>query len=394
MPVFKVSMKIIKKNLALMLIYIFIFIMVSMIVKSMNSNEGSVSTFSDTKVPIAIIAEENTPVTEGLATALSDVSTLVSLKDDQESIQDALYFRAVYMVIRIPEGFSASLMSGSPMSLETTTIPGSTESVQVTMQINQFMKLSQLYLTGSASGSVSNALNEETLTSHVLEQLKNTTKVTMVAPDPNAVEGGLMPFFFNYLSYSYMFIMIMGVSTVMMVFKRKEIKWRNACSPITGLSKSLQFLLANAVFAFGTWVILIFLCLVFDARNIFKVNTLYFMLNSIVFALSVLGLGYLVGNLVKGREAVSAVANIITLSSCFISGVFVPQAFLGESVLRVASFFPTYWYVKANLQIANLTHFDFSSISGILGILLIELGFGAAFLAVSLAVGKRASQRA
>ncbi|GAB6108987.1 ABC transporter permease [Fusibacter bizertensis] len=388
MPVFKVSMKIIQKNLPLMLIYIVIFVMVSMIVKSMNSNEGSVSTFSDTKVPIAIIAEENTPITNGLATALSDVSTLVSLKDDQEAIQDALYFRAVYMVIRIPEGFSASLMSSSPIALESTTIPGSTESVQVNMQINQFMKLSQLYLTGSSS------LNEETLTSRVLKQLKNTTKVTMVAPDPKALEGGLMPFFFNYLAYSYMFIMILGVSTVMMVFNRKEIKWRNACSPITGLSKSLQFLLANAVFAFGTWVILILLCLVFDAKNIFKVNTLYFMLNSIVFALSVLGLGYLIGNLVKGREAVSAVANIITLSSCFISGIFVPQAFLGESVLRVASFFPTYWYVKANLQIANLTQFDFSSISGILGILLIELGFGAAFLAVSLAVGKRASQRA
>lgn len=389
MPVFKVSMKIIKKNLPLMLIYIFIFIMVSMIVKNLSGEGGeTLSTYSDTKVPIAIIAEEHTALTEGISNALSEVSTLVELEDNKEAIQDALYFRAIYMVVRIPEGFTASVMSGNPLSLETKVIPGSTESVQVNMQINQFMKLTQLYLTGTSD------LSEEKVAELVVNQLKNTTKVTMVAPDPKAVEGSLMPFFFNYLAYSYMFIMILGVSTVMRVFNRKEIKWRNACSPITSLSKSLQFLLANAVFAFGTWVILVLLCLVFDARNILKVNTLYFMLNSVVFALSVLGLGYLVGNLVKGREAVSAVANIITLSSCFISGVFVPQAFLGESVLRVASFFPTYWYVKANQQIANLTHFDFSSISGILSILLIELGFGAAFLAVSLAVGKRASQRA
>ncbi len=390
MPVFSVSMKIIKKNLPIMLIYIVIFIMVSMIVKNLSGEGGeTLSTFSDTKVPIAIISEENTALTEGISSALSEVSTLVKLEDNKEAIQDALYFRAVYMVVRIPEGFTASVMGGNPLSLETTTIPGSTESLQVNMQINQFMKLLRLYLVGTPD-----LLSEETLVEHVLDRLKNTTKVSVVAPDPKAVEGGLMPFFFNYLAYSYMYILILGVSTVMRVFNRKEIKWRNACSPIKGFSKSLQFLLANAVFAFGTWVILILLCLVFDARNIFKANTLYFMLNSVVFALSVLGLGYLVGNLVKGRDAVSAVANIITLSSCFISGVFVPQAFLGESVLRVASFFPTYWYVKANLQIANLTHFDFSSISGILGILLIELGFGAAFIAVSLAVGKRASQRA
>ena len=94
-----------------------------------------------------------------------------------------------------------------------------------------------------------------------------------------------------------------------------------------------------------------------------------------VFGISVLGLSFLVGNLVKGREAISAVANIITLSSCFLSGVFVPQAFLAESVLRVASFFPTYWYVKANALIANLTQFDFASLSEVLGIFLIELGF-------------------
>lgn len=390
MPVFSVSMKIIKKNLPIMLIYIVIFIMVSMIVKNLSGDGGeTLSTFSDTKVPIAIIAAENTALTEGISSALSEVSTLVKLEDNKEAIQDALYFRAVYMVVRIPEGFTASVLDGNPLSLETTTIPGSTESLQVNMQISQFMKLLRLYLVGTPD-----LLSEETLVDHVLDQLKNTTKVSVVAPDPKAVEGGLMPFFFNYLAYSYMYILILGVSTVMRVFNRKEIKWRNTCSPIKGLSKSLQFLLANAVFAFGTWVILILLCMVFDARNIFKVNTLYFMLNSFVFALSVLGLGYLVGNLVKGRDAVSAVANIITLSSSFISGVFVPQAFLGESVLRVASFFPTYWYVKANLQIANLTHFDFSSISGVLGILLIELGFGAAFIAVSLAVGKRASQRA
>ena len=190
-----------------------------------------------------------------------------------------------------------------------------------------------------------------------------------------------------------MFVMILGVSSIMLVFNRREIKWRNACAPMDGLKTSIQFLLANGVLAFGTWFILVIMCLVFDLRNAFKINTLYFMLNSIVFALTVLGLSFLLGNLIKGKEASSAIANIVTLSSCFLSGVFVPQAFLGEGVLRVASFFPTYWYVKANTQIAALTRFDFASLKDIFIILLIELGFGAAFIIVSLAVGKRKQLR-
>lgn len=388
MPVFNVSMKIIKKNIPIMLIYIFVFVMVSMIVKGITGTDDSVSTFSDTLVPIAVLSEENTMITEGLIQALSDVATLVEIDDTRESIQDALFFRAVYMVVRIPEGYSDAVMNGNPLPLETTTIPGSTESVQVNLQMNQFMKLAEMYRIGTPN------INEETLVNSVLEKLKNTTQVTVAEANPEAIQGDLMPFFFNYLAYSYMFIMLLGVSTIMLVFNRKEIKRRNACAPVTGLSKSLQFLLANAIFAFCTGLLLVILCLAFDARNIFKPNTLIFILNAVVFGISVLGLSFLVGNLVKGREAISAVANIITLSSCFLSGVFVPQAFLAESVLRVASFFPTYWYVKANTLIANLTHFDFASLSEVLGIFLIELGFAAAFLAVSLAVGKRSSQRA
>ena len=189
-----------------MLIYIFVFIMVSMIVKGITGTDDSVSTFSDTLVPIAVLSEENTMITEGLIQALSDVSTLVVIDDTREAIQDALFFRAVYMVVRIPEGYSDAVMNGSPLPLETTTIPGSTESVQVTLQMNQFMKLAEMYRIGTPN------INEETLVNSVLEKLKNTTQVTVAQANPEAIQGDLMPFFFNYLAYSYMFIMLLGVS--------------------------------------------------------------------------------------------------------------------------------------------------------------------------------------
>lgn len=383
MPVFKVCLKIINKNKGVMSVYIIAFVMVSMIVMKMNQSSETPGNYEDTKVTIAILSEEMTPLTLGLEQVLSKVAEIEVIEDDQETIQDAFYFRALHMIVRIPSGFTQSVLNGEPLPLVTTTIPNSTESMQVTLQIEQFMKLTDLYRAGNPD------ILEDELIKNILGNMDIQTKVTLIDPNPKAVTGSLMPFFFNYLAYSYMFVMMLCVTSIMLVFNRKEIKWRNACGPLNGYKMSGQILLANGVFAFGVWLLLVVLCLAFDFRNAFKMNTVYFMLNSIVFGLSVLGLSFLLGNLVKSRDASSAIANIITLSSCFISGVFVPQAFLGDSVLRVASFFPTYWYVKANNQIADLTTFNLTSLNEILGLFLIELGFATAFIVVSLAVGKR-----
>ncbi len=36
---------------------------------------------------------------------------------------------------------------------------------------------------------------------------------------------------------------------------------------------------------------------------------------------------------------------------------------LSAGVLKIASFLPTYWYVKANFQISTVTNVDWSNVS-------------------------------
>ena len=63
--------------------------------------------------------------------------------------------------------------------------------------------------------------------------------------------------------------------------------------------------------------------------------------------------------------------------------------FLGDSVLRIASFTPTYWFVNANNRIAELTQFNFSNIEPILSCMLIQLGFALAFFTTALVISKK-----
>ena len=55
----------------------------------------------------------------------------------------------------------------------------------------------------------------------------------------------------------------------------------------------------------------------------------------------------------------------------------------------VASFNPTYWYVKANNAIGKLSGFTFGNLSSISTYMLIELGFAIAVFSVALVVNKQ-----
>jgi len=97
----------------------------------------------------------------------------------------------------------------------------------------------------------------------------------------------------------------------------------------------------------------------------------------------------LIGNTIKSKNAISAVSNVVSLGTCFISGVFVPQELLGETVLKIASFTPTYWYVKSNNTIANIPNMQMINTLPIFINILIIIGFTLTFLAISLVLVKQ-----
>ncbi len=381
MPVFKLCLKIFKKRMPVMAIYFGIFIMISFI---MMSNASSTQTgYSDVKTKIAIITGEESVLIDGLKMALSDVANFVDIEDERNQIQDALYFRSVGYVLRIPPGFTEAFLNGEALTLAKTVVPGSNTNRYIDMRIEQYLATARLYASAMPDMDLSK------LTESVLNDLSMDTEVTLLTNDGIYKEQGMMQYYFNYLAYTFMFVLILGISTIMLVFNELTIKRRNACSPISAGKINFQFYLANMLFTFVSWLILVSLSLAFGHKELNSPNTGLFILNSFIFAITSSGIAFFIGNLVKGREAISAVANIFTLGTCFISGVFVPQVLLGEGVLKIASFLPAYWYVKANAQIAGITELSWSRLNGLGGSFLIQIGFAIAFVVVAMVIGKR-----
>lgn len=382
MQVFKVSMNILKRNIPSIMIYLVIFLGLSLLFAAGASDqEKEYASFETVKNRVAVFKGEDSLLIQGFLDSLEETAVFIEVEDTPDAIADALYFRVVTYIIRIPEGFTESFMSNGDVHLEKQTLPGSTANIYTELGVNSFFNTARLFLVADET------INQNDLVEKTITALDEKTSITMESiqgkqPDSYA------KFYFNYMSYSLVSILILGTSVVMLAWKDKDLFSRTAVSPFPPRVVQMQKYLALVVFSLITWAGLFFTYFLISGKPWEAVLNLY-MLNSLVFTFTALALSFLVGTLLKGRNAISAVSNILALGPSFISGVFVPQELLGASVLNAAKITPTYWFVTSNNLIASLSTFTSENVSPIYMNMLIVALFGVGFLFLSSWADKR-----
>ena len=377
-------MKVLKRNYPSILIYLGIFLGLSLLFASQGSQqEEEYTSFETVKTPVAVFAEEDTPLVRGFIENLRETAEIVTLKDEEATISDALYFRVVTYVIRIPEGFTETFMGQEDVMVEIETIPGSAGNTYTDLAVNSFFQTAALYLAADET------LTEEALVEETVSALSERTPVEVKSQNQQK-EDGYAKFYFNYMSYSLVSILVLGTSLIMLVWKDKDLYERTEVSPLKRESISLQKYLALGVFSLLTWVVLNGAYFFVNTQSTLDLRTLLHMGNSVVFAFTAMGMSFLIGTLLKSRNAISAVSNVVSLGPSFISGVFVPQELLGSSVLSMAKVTPTYWYVTANNTIASIGTLQEAKTQSVFTFMLIVFGFGLLFFILSSLAGRRA----
>ncbi|HEY5561741.1 MAG TPA: ABC transporter permease [Clostridiaceae bacterium] len=383
MQVYKAFFKVIYKNLSQIMIYVVIFLFFA-IVLSATYTDPLNKNFTQTKVNIAFINQDtNSKLLEGFKAYLSKNANIVNIKDDTQKLQDALFFRKVEYIVKVPKGFTEGLLNGKDVVLEKTTLPNSASGIYMDNIINKYLNTSKTYTSNIKD------LSQEQLVSYLDKDLSQKTEVKLISSGNPNMNSERPSYYYNYLAYSLFAILILGVCSVMIVFNDTDLKKRNLCSPVKLRNMNLQMILGNLSFAILTWLVMIFASFIMYGSYMFTPNGLLLLLNSFVFTLAALSISFLIGNIVSSKGAMSAVANVFSLGTCFISGVFVPQALLGKNVLRIASFTPTYWFVKANNDIVKMVNFKMENLLGLFTDMFVVLIFAVAILAVTLVVIKQ-----
>ena len=384
MQVYKAYFKIIKKNIGQLSIYLIIFLLFAIIFGKVSTSPKDTD-FESTKVNISIInKDENSKLISGLRDYLKENANIVDVGTSKEDLQDALFFREAEYIITIPKGFTKEILKGNKdINIEKTVIPNSTSEIYMDNLINRYLNTVKMY-----TSTIDN-ISQAKLVSNVNKDLSHTTDVKIKTYDNDYSNNASCANYYNFFAYSMFAVLILGISLVMISFNNKDLKRRILASSLSMKNMNIKMVFANITYSVVVWFVMIIASFIMFKNYMFTINGLLSLLNSFVFTLAALSISILISNLVTSRNALSAVVNVIALGSCFISGVFVPQQYLGDTVLSIAKFNPTYWYVKANDDIAILVNYSNENMRPIFMSMIIVLGFALAVDAVTLVVIKQ-----
>lgn len=378
MQAFKLNLKLIWKRLPSLSIYLIIFVAISVIVANSISRTPVVpDMFEPTKIDGAFFSDGSSPLVDGLKEELSKNINFVDVKDSQDVLTELLYWQEITYIVRVPEHFTDDLLAGNEPKIERTTVPNSAYGVYADMAIDRYLQTANRYIEFMPD------LDESSLAQKIQEDLNLQIDISFGEVE-DRTDTVYSQYFFNYMAYSMLAILILGMGIMIASYKDPELKRRNHASPQSLRSQTLGFVLANLTFALGTWAIFVISCILLDPENATSEHMLWFVINSLVFTFAASALSYMLGNLVKSANAVDAVSNVVSLGTAFISGAFVPQEFLGESVLRIARFTPVYWFILGNNRIAEASTFNSSVLESIFLPMLVVLGFSLIFILVSI----------
>ncbi|NMA92423.1 MAG: ABC transporter permease, partial [Firmicutes bacterium] len=118
MAVFKAYFKVMRGSVLMLAISLSVFMGLALLF-SFVAPGVAIQEFESARTPLAVINRDGEALlARGLANYLAESYQVVSLIDDEEKLQDALFYRKVEYIAIIPAGFSAAFMAGDDCSLQ------------------------------------------------------------------------------------------------------------------------------------------------------------------------------------------------------------------------------------------------------------------------------------
>lgn len=365
------------------ILYLVIFMSICISIQMLTGGKGTTQ-FEEERLKITVIDRDGGDLAESLKEYLGEKHDLVTLKDDENVIQENLFYRNIYYVLTIPEGFEEKCLDGTE-KLKTTKIPGTTSAFYVDQQIDTF--LNDVRVLKASGFTVEEAVEE-------VKKIGDTkTEVTLLDKNGYGGERPAHAYMFQFMPYMMISVLCYIIGFIMIAYRKKDVRQRIRCSATSLFSQNLQLVMGYIVFGIGFWIICMLMPTVLYTKDFVTDRNLgYYLLNSFVMMLVSLSISFCVGVLVEREEIVNGVVNVISLGMSFTCGVFVSMSVLGKGVRAVAHFLPVYWYEIVNETIADNGALSASQQTAVWQGIGIQLLFAAAILGVGMMLSKRGSQ--
>lgn len=377
MIVFKTILKILNKLKGLIILYTIMLISVTLV----NQTSDNVDSFEEVKPSVIIVNNDKSKngVTNHFIKYLENHMEVKDIDiGNEEKIDDALFYRDVSLVVYIPDGFGDDLLDSKDVSVEYK-ISGDKGSSYGKMLVQNYFDSFNIYNNyydgDELFDRLDNALNVDV-------NVEVKSKV-----DTNSLSR--MARFFNFLNYAILAGCVYSISMILASLKSENVRKRTIVSSYDYKKYNRIVLEACSIVIIGMWILYMILALIIFKDLFISMNGLWYVINSFVFSLCSLCIGFLIGNITQNKGAISGIVNVVSLGSSFLCGCFVPFEFMPDYVIKIAHIFPTYYFVINNEALKVMDNFSLSSVSPLIFNMGIVLIFGVCFVIITNYVSKK-----
>lgn len=371
MIVFKTFLKILKKNKFIIILYTIL--LVGFAASNMGTSDNNMN-FVATKPDVLIINnDKDEGITKNLINYFENNSNIIDIKDNNESINDALFYRDISYIIYIPKNFREELLEGNNPKIEIKST-NDYEASLAEIMLEKYIKIANIYVLTYDS--------EEEIIDNINNTLNLQTEVEITSKlDTDNLSK--LTFYYNFASYSILAGCVYVICIILSSFKNKTISKRTVISSMNYKKYNRKLLLSNSLFALVLWIFYCLISIILIGNIVFSPHGLLYILNSFIFTICALTLAFLIGNLVNNKNAINGIVNVVALGSSFLCGAFVPQEWLPNTVLKIAHILPTYWFIKSNELLKGLEVINMDTIKSILINMIVILLFALIFVLIT-----------
>ena len=377
MIVFKTFLKILNRNKFIIILYTVFLIGFGGF--NMQTSDNSTN-FVASKPDIMIVNyDEEKGITKDLIKYITDNSNIIELNNNEEAINDGLFYRDVNYVIYIPENYSEDFMDGKNPEINIKST-GDYQSSFAEMLLSRYIKVANIYQKSIK--------NEDELTSKINETLSKQSEVEITSKlDTDSLAKAT--FYYNFASYSILACLVYVICLILSSFKDIKIQKRTIISSTNYRKLNRQLLLSNSLFSIILWGVYVALSFVLIGDVMFSNQGIIYLINSFIFTMCATTIALFIGNLVSNKNAINGIVNVIALGSSFLCGAFVPMEWLPDGVLKIAHILPSYYYISSNESLKTLEVFNLETMQPIITNMIVILGFSIIFIILTNIVSKR-----
>lgn len=351
MIVFSTFWRIVKKYKGTILLYTVMLIMFGGINLTSNSTNDM---FTPTKPNIFIVNKDsNMGLTKNLINYLKKNTNVVSLEDDEEKINDALFYRDISYVIYIPKNYSKDVLDKKDVTIDIKSSKDYTSSL-TEMMLDKYLNVQ--------SNLVNITNNQDELVNMINNTLDVNSEVVVNSKLDNSYLNRVSRYF-NFGSYSLLAVIIFIVTLVINSFKENTINKRIIVSSFNYKKHNSLLMLSSFVYSLIVWVLFSLLSVILFGKDMISLRGILYFVNIFMFVMPTLSFGILISTLVNNKDSIGGIVNVVSLGSAFLCGAFIPTEYLPKIVLSIAHIFPAYYFIDSNNLLSSMEIINFSNLT-------------------------------